>query len=91
MPPGEREPGDTLDVFHAWFLLLVGSLVIAERFELGALDLIACPAAKVGKGFAGLRDKFPIVARGVKCEFQNSERIRLANFTVGFRTREGAV
>ena len=53
--------------------------------------LMAVVASRVGERFARLRDKFPIVARAVKSEFQNSERIRLTQFTVRFGTRESAV
>ena len=52
---------------------------------------MACPATRVGKRFASLRDKFPIVACGVKSEFQNSERICLSRFAVRFGTCEAAM
>src|SRR5580704_12203019 len=52
---------------------------------------MARPAARVGERLASLWDKFPIVARGTQGEFQNSERVRLSHFAVGFGTCETAV
>jgi hypothetical protein len=52
---------------------------------------MACSIARVGECLSSLRNEFPIVARGVKSEFQNSERIRLPHFAIGFGTRETAV
>ena len=52
---------------------------------------MARPGSRVGESLSSLRNKFPIVAHGVKSEFQNTECICLSHFAVGFRTCETAV
>ena len=46
-------------------------------------SLVAFPAARALEGLPRLGDKLPIVARGMKRQFQNSKRITLMHFTVG--------
>ena len=54
------------------------------RRELKVSTLVAGPAACVGERFASLRNKLPVVACGPESELENSERIRLPHFAVGF-------
>ena len=44
---------------------------------------MACAVARGGECLSSVQHKFPIVTRGVKGEFHNSERVRLSHFAVG--------